>query len=259
MWQHRIMLESKSHPYSIFTTLTYSDDFLPDQEKFVGGNLIKSHLQSFIKRLRRRLPDGIKIRYFAVGEYGERSNRAHYHLCIFGLSATDKGIVEKSWHQRGIPIGHIHVGQVTKESARYIAGYTIKKLTKNGDERLGGRNPEFMLSSKRDPGGIGLQEVLRIAKTLKANEYYDVNQIINSFRICGKSYPLGGYLSGKLMDAFDVPRETRAKALWDYQQKIFNENHIHDEEYYFNIISQGEQFRRNQEKKHNIYKKEKIF
>lgn len=250
-WQHRIMLEAKSHAHSLFVTLTYSKETLPPD-----GSVKKSHLQSFMKRLRRSI-DGIKIRYFAVGEYGERGDRPHYHLCLFGLSESYTGNIVKSWSKNSVPIGFVHVGEVTAHSARYIAGYTIKKLTKVGDERLRGRSPEFMLSSRKE-GGIGLKEVLRIAEALKKNEYWDDDTVINSFKIGGRVFPLGGYLTTKLLDALGVSKEIRDAKLWEYQQKMFNQNLIHTEDYYFNLIDSTFLQRKRLEKRHSIYKKEKI-
>lgn len=258
-WTHRIMLETQSHESSLFVTLTYNDLFLPRLKSNNLPTLKKSHLQSFLKRLRRRLDEhNRKIRYFAVGEYGDKSRRPHYHLVLFGCIHSDGELIERSWKRKKESIGHVHIGTVTAHSARYVSGYTIKKLTSPNDERLDGRSPEFMLSSRKNPGGIGLERVLSIAENLKKNEYFDIDQIINSFKIGGKSYPLGGYLSEKLMEALGVPRETREKALWDYQQKIFNENSIHDEDYYFNLISQGEQKRKILDNKHKLYTKDKI-
>ena len=128
MWQHRIMLETKSHIKSSFVTLTYSDDNVPMNDN-ADLILYKEDLQNYIKRLRRH-NDGKRIRYFAVGEYGTESGRPHYHICIFGLGLEDQEIIEKSWTVRGNQQGIVHIGEITSESARYIAGYTIKKLTR---------------------------------------------------------------------------------------------------------------------------------
>ena len=100
--------------------------------------LYKEDLQNYMKRL-RRYNDGKRVRYFAVGEYGTESGRPHYHLCLFGLGIEDQEIIEKSWTVRGNKQGIVHIGEITSESARYIAGYTIKKLTRPNDERLMGK------------------------------------------------------------------------------------------------------------------------
>ena len=197
MWQHRIMLESKSHINNIFVTLTYDDNKVPMNDN-ADLILFKPDVQNFMKRLRRRR-NNERIRYFAVGEYGSQTNRPHYHLCLFGLHETDEPDIEKAWSEQGERIGITHVGEINSESARYIAGYTIKKLTRPNDERLMGKPPEFMISSKRN-GGIGHDEVVRIAKRLKNNPYLDTDEILNTFTIGGKAFPLGGYLTNVLFN-----------------------------------------------------------
>ena len=60
-WQHRIMLETKSHKKNAFITLTYDDKKVPMNDH--GEQiLIKDDLQRYIKRLRKRYSN--KIRYF---------------------------------------------------------------------------------------------------------------------------------------------------------------------------------------------------
>jgi hypothetical protein len=82
-WTVRIMHEMSCHDNAVFATLTYDDDHLPPDR-----SISKDELQRFIKRLRKELGDR-KIRYFACGEYGETTNRPHYHAIIFGLGLTE--------------------------------------------------------------------------------------------------------------------------------------------------------------------------
>ena len=73
-WQLRLQHELLSYNYNaMFLTLTYDDDNLPTNE-----TLVKKDVQDFIKRLRKFYND-VKIRYFAVGEYGSEKHRPHYH------------------------------------------------------------------------------------------------------------------------------------------------------------------------------------
>lgn len=254
-WQHRIMLEAKSHVENSFITLTYSDETVPLND---SGDLVlhKPDLQNYMKRLRKRI-NNEKIRFFGVGEYGDKSDRPHYHVCLFGVGINDIKAIENAWSIRSVSQGIVHVGQVTPESARYIAGYTIKKLTKSTDERLHGRTPEFMVSSRRN-GGIGLHEVLRIARRLKESPYFDMDQVINSFTIGGKTFPLGGYLSSKLFDELGIDKTLKEEKLREYQDKIFMDNAIHTGNYYENIIESSYQYRKKLEKRHKLNKKERI-
>ena len=132
-WAIRCMHENQMHDWSSFITLTYDDEHLP-----FGGTLYPKHLTDFWKRLRAKL--GIKLLYFACGEYGEKLERPHYHACIFGWDFPDR------YHWRtshGHPLyrsdtlealwtfGNSEIGEVTFESAAYVARYVTKKV--NGD------------------------------------------------------------------------------------------------------------------------------
>ena len=77
-WSVRIMHESMLWDVNSFTTLTYNNESVPNELK-------KKHVQDFFKSLRHQLhrKGRGKIRYYAVGEYGDRNKRPHYHMCIF--------------------------------------------------------------------------------------------------------------------------------------------------------------------------------
>lgn len=156
-WATRIMHEAQMHDISSFVTLTYNNENLP-----IDLSLDKTHLQLFLKRLRKYLSPK-KIRFFAAGEYGDISLRPHYHLIIFNYWPQDKELyketeygnlwtsvkLEKLWGK-----GFVTIGDVTFETAAYTASYVTKKIT--GDEmrfHYRGRNPEFALMSRNK--GIG--------------------------------------------------------------------------------------------------------
>ena len=88
-WSIRIMHESMLWDMNSFTTLTYNDEHLPDELK-------KKHVQAFFKSLRKTLErkGRGKIRYYAVGEYGDRTKRPHYHLCIFNYWPPDAKLIK---------------------------------------------------------------------------------------------------------------------------------------------------------------------
>lgn len=141
-WSFRLMQEDKRSSRSVFLTLTYNEDFVPMTEKNFM-TLDKVHVQLFMKRLRKRCDE--KLKYFAVGEYGGKSFRPHYHMILFNADIEQ---CEKSWSLYDYPIGHLHYGDVTGASI----GYTLKYMSKpsriplhQNDDRL----PEFSLMSKR--------------------------------------------------------------------------------------------------------------
>ncbi len=138
------MHEASRYPDNSFLTLTYRSksqctlqqrakhQHLPD-----SLSLVKSHHQKFIKRLRQTFADR-KIKYYHCGEYGEDNNRPHYHTAIFNLSFDDEQLYSKNY---GYPLftsqtleqlwsyGFATIGDLTFESASYIAGYILKKIT----------------------------------------------------------------------------------------------------------------------------------
>ena len=117
-WAERCLHELEFWKENSFVTLTYSDEHLP-----IGGNLVKSHLQLFIKRLRETIREEKRsLRYFACGEYGETYGRPHYHLILFGIGIRDKDIVCEVW-----PQGRVHMGTVTRDSCQYVSGYVMDK------------------------------------------------------------------------------------------------------------------------------------
>lgn len=133
-WAVRCVHEASLHEANAFVTLTYDDSHIPD-----NGSLVKKDHQDWMKRLRERLA-GTRIRYFLAGEYGGDLGRPHYHALLFGVSFSDQVIWSKSgryplWRSRVLeetwPFGHSWIGEVSWESAAYVARYCLKKV--NGD------------------------------------------------------------------------------------------------------------------------------
>jgi hypothetical protein len=151
-WAVRIMHEASLSETNCFLTLTYNDDVCPEE-------LQLKDLQLFMKRLREKTD--FPIRYFAVGEYGEKFTRPHYHIILFGYDFADK----KYWSGSGISTqyrseflesvwtsGFSTVGTVTTASAQYVSQYCVKIITgKAAKEHYNGKRPEFAVMSRR-PG-----------------------------------------------------------------------------------------------------------
>ncbi len=160
-WAVRCMHELKFHQDSMFLTLTYAPEHLPDD-----GGLHVEHFQNFMKRLRKHTK--FKIRFLHCGEYGGDRGRPHYHAIIFGFDFPDKQLykvtrtgetlyisetLNKLWG-----LGYCVIGAVTFESCAYVARYVLKKQT--GDKALEHyvdpstavvRRPEYVTMSRR-PG-----------------------------------------------------------------------------------------------------------
>lgn len=134
-WGVRLHYEAKKHLVKKFVTLTYANPHLTWKD----GNpqLVKADLQKWFKRVRKT---GVKIRYFAVGEYGSKTLRPHYHILLFG-NITDHAI-RSSW-----PLGQVHIGTVTAQSVNYCLSYVVNKNWRH----IHRREKPFSLMSRK-PG-----------------------------------------------------------------------------------------------------------
>lgn len=159
-WAVRCVHEAAMHDDNCWVTLTY--DRLP-----TGGSLVPRDLRLFLGRLRDR--QGYrKMRFYGCGEYGEKTHRPHYHVCLFNTKFDDvKYYKEKNGYKYYISDeleniwGHglCVVGDLTFETAAYTARYITKKITGPAAENHyvteDGEilEPEFVRMSKRP--GIG--------------------------------------------------------------------------------------------------------
>ena len=89
-WTFRLELEASLHEHNSFVTLTYADQFLPED-----GSVNPRHTQLWLKRLRKVL-DPRKVRFFLCGEYGDQTFRPHYHACLFGVGLDDAHL-DRDW------------------------------------------------------------------------------------------------------------------------------------------------------------------
>jgi len=137
-WAIRCVHEASMYEKNCFVTLTYSDVHLPR-----SGSLEKGALSKFIRKLRKR--HGAGIRFYACGEYGGEYGRPHFHVCFFNFDPADKSLLSV---RDGVRLyvsadlddlwglGFVTVGEVSFESAAYVARYVMKKLTGPAAEAL---------------------------------------------------------------------------------------------------------------------------
>jgi hypothetical protein len=135
-WSFRLVEEDKISSSSSFITLTYDSINVPLTEKGYM-NLCKRDLQLFFKRLRKRNKN--KIKYYACGEYGGKTDRPHYHIILFN---ADIETIQESWGK-----GQVHYGKVSEASVGYTLKYICKesKIPKHKNDD---RQKEFPLMSK---------------------------------------------------------------------------------------------------------------
>ena len=159
-WAIRCTLESLEHERNCVVNLTYRPADMP-----ADGGLVPKDLTDFLKRL--RYYTGAQFRYFAVGEYGEGGpgDHPHYHILIFGFDFPDKTewknspkgnlqyrseVLEKAWKK-----GFSTVGAMSWDTAQYVAGYVMKKITgEMAEGHYGGLEQEFIRVSRMP--GLGM-------------------------------------------------------------------------------------------------------
>jgi hypothetical protein len=197
------MHEASLHEANSFVTLTYDNDHMPPY-----GSLQVADFQKFMKRLRKRFG---KVRFFHCGEYGEHSERPHYHALLFGFDFPDKypwaeRNGSQAWRSEALerlwPFGLSEIGEVNFESAAYVARYCVKKVTGSQAEEHYARvdpetgeivqlRPEYATMS-RNPG-IGKNwiekyhrdtyvddKVIVRGKAAKPPRYYDIyHELVN--------------------------------------------------------------------------------
>lgn len=140
-WSVRAHHEALVHEHNCYLTLSY-------EHEPMHGSLAPEDFTRFMKRLRKRLDK--RIRYLMCGEYGavyDENNRVidgalgrpHFHCILFGHDFPDREYWGDS--KGGYPLyrsaelelawtgGHSWVQDFTKETANYVAQYTLKKIT----------------------------------------------------------------------------------------------------------------------------------
>lgn len=165
-WVGRLLLENADHPAARFITLTYADD---------PGILDYVDFQLFMKRYREKTND-VPCRFFAVGEYGGKTGRGHYHAIIFGHAPSTRGFsrpLQEVWGH-----GYCYDGTVTKDSIGYVAGYCFK------ENYTPTKRPFVQMSLKP---GIGME---RIAQMGQLAARINLSVWPSSITIAGKDYPL---------------------------------------------------------------------
>jgi len=176
-WVLRQLLEQSSCSHSYFLTLTYSDPNRP-------GILQYDDAAKFLKRLRKPHPPET-VRFFCVGEYGEKFGREHWHLNIFSQAKLSFRYGRQ--HIEQWPNGVSFVGTLTKRSMGYVAAYTQEK------------DPPILQASRRP--GLGASGIMRVASRI-AELYPSCENVPNQIRIGKSVYPLDRTMREYWADAY---------------------------------------------------------
>lgn len=155
--QERIKKELTISEEAYFLTLTYDDEH--------KKNLNIRDMQLFFKRYRKKQ----KLKYFYVGELGEKTQRPHYHAIIFaplpidiqeskaqtknGHKQYESKEITKIWGN-----GLIKISKMEKPLIGYITKYMLKNVEKK----------EFVTGwSRKPPIGIDIKNIEKDIKKKK--------------------------------------------------------------------------------------------
>jgi len=120
------------HKQNSYITLTYNDENIPE-----GRTLVYRDYQLFMKRMRNAYGP---IRFFMCGEYGDLTQRPHYHAIIFENPFSDRTLWMHRANDHFRPVyrsqllqdtwgrGHCEIEPANPASLAYTAGYVQKKL-----------------------------------------------------------------------------------------------------------------------------------
>lgn len=192
-WAMRCIHEAQLYNDNSFITLTYNDENLPDDASLCMSHLQKfiKRYRKKISPLKLRffacgeygkicINCGLSFpvcKKKGCGNFVPTIGRPHYHMCVFGHDFPDKELVYRDYQTTSESVfykktpkeiwtskmlasvwkkGFCSIGNLTFESAGYVARYVTKKINgKMAFEHYKGKTPEFATMSRMFPGGIG--------------------------------------------------------------------------------------------------------
>lgn len=192
-WMFRIHHEMRSQNVpGWFLTLTYDERHV---KRVADGRLSLRFrdIQLYIKRLRKRK---FYVKYVCVGEYGSQTHRPHYHMLLWTDCPTDLLSSEWKSSKDGTPMGIVHFGRVSMQSAMYCLKYIIqpKQRDVDGIERT---RAQF---SK----GLGLSYLSSAVYDYHTEDYE--NPVLFSV-IDGRKVALPRYYKSKIFTKYQMRKE----------------------------------------------------
>lgn len=184
-------------------TFTYNEKALPlAQNTDYVPTLRKKAFLQWVKNRQKQIGP---FRYYAVGEYGDRYGRPHYHMALFPTGDSQVLALRNAWRK---DYGFTDEIELNTKLARYLAKYTTKKLTSFDDFRLEeNQEPEFRASSKRPP--LGQDFVERVIARYQTGQGRRLIQkrgdIDRTFKIERITYPIPDWALTEIRKGLGIP------------------------------------------------------
>lgn len=239
----RFTLEGLCHEHAVFVGLSYMDEYLPTtlynprtgeiSYSHETGCVDKFAIQKFIKRLKSNVrrtcgrDAAQRIRFFAAGEYGEKKERPHYHLVIWGIPPKYWYFIPMSWRDPRTKALMCNPDRITMEEPRSIwdvGSYCCAYIMKNNFDKkaliASGRPPEFTTSSQGF-GAMSVPALVSVFKKYSGQVYIEMNKDIpRSITLNGKKCPIDRYLREKILNALQKAPEIKEFALQRYKSEM---------------------------------------
>lgn len=125
-WTGRCIAERQVSAAAHCVTLTYGRDEMYDGiDHLKAAVLTYSDVQKCLKLMRK---DGLKVRYFVVGEYGALKGRAHWHALFFWGQDVPQVELRKRVDARWWVHGSTFWDELTPETVAYVCKYVAKEV-----------------------------------------------------------------------------------------------------------------------------------
>jgi hypothetical protein len=191
---------------------------------------------------------GPGVRFYACGEYGELNRRPHYHAILFGVAFADKVLLRKSKSGQSLytsaelssywDAGLHSIGDVSFESAAYVARYILKKVTgpnadqhydvQDGDGVVHRRLPEFTIMSRGSKalgtGGIGFGWYQKYGR----HAYEHDSVIMRGREVKPPKYYDGKFELGYPADYEQVKRERKRVAALQFKENLVDRRRVRE-------------------------------
>lgn len=193
-WTFRIRSELQHADSAYFVTLTLNDENL--KKKNGIPTLQKSQLQDYFKRLRHEAP---KLKYYAVGEYGTKNNRPHYHAIIFNAPVHS---LHSKWAVNGSNMGRTQTDPVNTATIHYVTGYIMSKygtIDKSTGIAVDTYPPEILKPFALMSKGLGKSYAVENSKYHISNETFETKSL-------GQKGTLSRYLKMKIFEDEELLR-----------------------------------------------------
>lgn len=157
-WAGRCIAESKNAVAAHMITLTYGRDKTINAPDHLAAAVLQyRHVQTWLKKIRHKFP----LRYFAVGEYGDKKGRAHWHIIAFWKRNVPDVPMDERFDWEPWPHGVSHFKKLT-----HGAGYAyVCKYLQKGDAKIAeSASNQVTFKTSRNPP-LGSRYIMELAES----------------------------------------------------------------------------------------------